>query len=74
MAQGEYNSLGDVTAGGDYKGYRAAASYVDQFADDTIGVAFGIARLNSPFQEQHYKEWWWANGTTTDGCGATATG
>ena len=67
--QGEYNSLGKLTAGGDDRGYRAAFSYVDQFADDTIGVAFGVARLDSPFQEQHYKEWWWANGTTTDGWG-----
>lgn len=67
--QGEYNSLGKLTAGGDHTGYRAAASYVDQFADNTIGVALGIARLDSPFQEQHYKEWWWASGTTTDGWG-----
>ena len=67
--QGEYNSLGKLTAGGDHTGYRAAASYVDQFADNTIGVALGIARLDSPFQEQHYKEWWWASGDTTDGWG-----
>jgi len=58
---GEYNSLGDVSADSDSKGYRASASYVDQFADDTLGVAVGVARLNSPFQEQHYKQWWWAN-------------
>ncbi len=58
---GEYNSLGDVSFDGDSKGYRASASYVDQFANDTVGVAIGIARLNSPFQEEHYKEWWWAN-------------
>src|SRR5690349_5926787 len=38
---GEYNSLGDVSADGDAKGYRASFSYVDQFADDTVGVAFG---------------------------------
>lgn len=60
-ATGEYNSLGTVSDDGDSKGYRASASYVDQFADDTLGVAIGVARLNSPFQEQHYKEWWWAN-------------
>src|SRR6185312_11403425 len=59
--QGEYNSLGKLTSGGKDKGYRASASYVDQFANDTIGVAFGVARLNSPFQEKHYKSWWWAN-------------
>lgn len=59
--QGEYNSLGDLTDGGDDTGYRIAASYVDQFRDNTIGVALGVARLDSPFQEQHYKAWWWAN-------------
>ncbi|MDG2526550.1 TonB-dependent receptor [Stenotrophomonas sp. HITSZ_GD] len=58
---GEKNSLGKLSSDGDDKGYRASASYVDQFADDTIGIALGVARLNSPFQEQHYKEWWWAN-------------
>lgn len=67
--QGEYNSLGSVTDGIDDKGYRAAFSYVDQFADDTVGVALGVARLDSPFQEQHYKQWWWASGNTTDGWG-----
>ena len=47
--------------GGNEKGYRVSASYVDQFANDTFGLAIGVARLNSPFQEQHYKSWWWAN-------------
>lgn len=68
---GEYNSLGDVSADGDSKGYRASASYVDKFANDTLGLAIGVARLNSPFQEQHYKAWWWAN---TDMWGAPQPG
>lgn len=59
--QGESNSLGDLTAGGDDKGYRLAASYIDQFANDTVGLAIGVARMNSPFQERHYKSWWWGN-------------
>ncbi|TAA43469.1 TonB-dependent receptor [Pseudoxanthomonas winnipegensis] len=59
--QGEYNSLGKLSDDGKERGYRASASYVDQFAGDTIGVALGVARLNSPFQEQHYKSWWWAD-------------
>jgi Outer membrane receptor for ferrienterochelin and colicins len=46
--QGESNSLGDLTAGGDDKGYRVAASYIDQFANDTVGLAIGVARMNSP--------------------------
>lgn len=57
----ERNSFGKLSSDGDDTGYRASASYVDQFADDTFGVALGVARLNSPFQEKHYKEWWWAN-------------
>lgn len=57
----EQNSLRELSADGDDKGYRASASYVDQFADNTIGVALGIARISSPFQEQHYKAWWWAD-------------
>jgi iron complex outermembrane recepter protein len=60
-ATGEYNSLGDVSADGDAKGYRASFSYVDQFVDDKLGVAFGYARIDSPFQEEHQKQWWWAN-------------
>jgi len=59
--QGEYNSLGNITDGGEDTGYRVSASYVDQFANDTVGFAIGVARMTSPFQEQHYKSWWWAN-------------
>lgn len=70
--QGEYNSLGGLTSGGHDQGYRIAASYVDQFADDTIGVALGVARLNSPFQERHYKQWWWARGSNLAAQGAPA--
>ncbi|KAF1688697.1 TonB-dependent receptor [Pseudoxanthomonas taiwanensis] len=60
-AQGEYNSLGRLTEGGNDKGYRVSASYVDQFANDTFGLAIGVARMDAPFQEKHYKSWWWAD-------------
>ncbi|MBV8605087.1 MAG: TonB-dependent receptor [Pelomonas sp.] len=42
-------------------GNRASFSYIDQFADRTIGVAFGIARLND-------------TGGTTDDSGTWGTG
>ena len=54
-ARGEYNSLGKQNPGASDTGYRISASYVDQFADDTVGIALGVAELNTPFQEQHYK-------------------
>jgi iron complex outermembrane receptor protein len=36
-------------------GYRASVSYIDQFANDTIGIAIGYAHLDSPSQNKHYK-------------------
>lgn len=57
----EQNSHGQVTPGPGSKGSRLSVSYIDQFADRSIGVAVGFARLDSPGQEQHYKSWWWAD-------------
>lgn len=65
--RGEYNSLGEQNYDGSDTGYRISASYIDQFRDNTIGLAIGVARLDSPFQEQHHKTWWWGD---TDAFGA----
>jgi TonB-dependent receptor len=48
--RGERNShsSGDLGADYDDTGYRASFSYIDQFMDGKLGVAFGYARLNSP--------------------------
>ncbi|RZJ41069.1 MAG: TonB-dependent receptor, partial [Brevundimonas sp.] len=32
-------------------------SYIDQFADDTIGVALGYAHMGSPYQSERYEGW-----------------
>ncbi|KRA51827.1 TonB-dependent receptor [Pseudoxanthomonas sp. Root630] len=64
--QYEANSFGKLSQDGNDKGYRASASYVDQFANDTVGIALGVARINSPFQEKHYKAWWWADMDAVD--------
>ena len=60
-ARAERNSNGQVTPGPGANGNRLSASYVDQFADRTIGVALGFAHLDSPGQEKSYKSWWWAD-------------
>ena len=36
-------------------GGRASISYIDQFADGTLGIALGYAHLDSPSQNKHYK-------------------
>lgn len=56
-ARYESNSNGSVNADTDSKGNRFSASYVDQFANRTVGVAVGFAHLDSPGQDLHYKAW-----------------
>lgn len=60
-ARGNWNSNGQLNADTTDKGGRFSASYVNQYLDNTLGVAFGYAYLNTPNQEKHYKSWWWAD-------------
>ena len=58
-ARGEKNSLGKIGNAKD-TGTRFSASYVDQFADRTIGVALGYARLETPILSNEtglYEPW-----------------
>jgi iron complex outermembrane receptor protein len=45
--RGEKNSLGPI-ANAKATGHRFSASYIDQFANRTIGIALGVADLESP--------------------------
>ncbi|MCB1600063.1 MAG: TonB-dependent receptor [Xanthomonadales bacterium] len=64
----EKNSVGEVNPGYDDTGYRLSASYIDQFADNTIGLAIGFARLDSPGQAERWNAW----GYPTDTVGGQA--
>jgi TonB-dependent receptor len=50
-ARGESNSLGAI-ADAKSSGKRLSASYIDQFAGGTVGVALGFAHLDSPILSQ----------------------
>lgn len=39
-------------------GYRASFSYIDQFKDNTIGLALGYARLDNPLQSNQFNSGW----------------
>lgn len=62
--RGELNSHDDLGADADEKGYRASFSYIDQFLDDTLGIAFGVAHLESPLATEGAGTYepWRANG------------
>ncbi len=67
--RGEQNSNGDLGANSTDKGYRASFSYIDQFADNTFGVAVGYARLKTPQATQGVGAYgpWHLNDTAVDG-------
>ncbi|MES2297987.1 MAG: TonB-dependent receptor [Pseudomonadota bacterium] len=57
--RGENNSLGGI-ANTKASGNRFSVSYIDQFADRTIGLALGFAHLESPVLDQEtglYEPW-----------------
>lgn len=56
--RGDMNRMGDS----DEFGHRASVSYVDQFADDTVGVAIGIARMDNPTQGRQFESWGYDDG------------
>ncbi|PWK54376.1 TonB-dependent receptor [Pleionea mediterranea] len=66
----EQNSLGNLNPDTDDTGERFSLTFVDQFADDTVGIALGLSHMNSPNQEERWNAWGYPTlGLTTDGNG-----
>jgi len=71
-ARAEMNSNGGLSSTGNgANGNRFSVSYVDQFADRTIGLALGYARLDSPGQHKKYENWQFGDYVGQWGAGAT---
>ncbi len=68
-ARFEQNSLGSVNPDFSASGSRISGTYINQFADNTFGVALGFARLDSPGQSQQ----WEATGYTRNAAVAGGT-
>ena len=56
--RGDMNRLED----NDEWGSRASISYIDQFADNTVGIAVGYARMDNPTQGRQFESWGYDNG------------
>ncbi|HEX8485917.1 TonB-dependent receptor [Sphingomonas sp.] len=63
-ARGTYADSGKLNEGSKDKGYRATATYVDQFANDTIGVSLSASYLDEPYQIQEFNAWGYAGDGT----------
>ncbi|QSX79337.1 TonB-dependent receptor [Agrilutibacter solisilvae] len=48
-------------------GSRFSASYIDQFADNTVGLALGYAQLNNPTQSHVFEGWGYDSGVINGG-------
>ncbi|SDD67146.1 TonB-dependent receptor [Massilia sp. PDC64] len=59
--RGERNGNGKLNDESSAWGQRVSAAYIDQFMNNTVGVAIGFAHLNSPGQQKEYKAWWWGD-------------
>ena len=56
----EQNSHDEIGADSDDQGYRASFSYIGQFMEDRVGIAFGYAHLESPLATEGagvYEPW-----------------
>ncbi|UOR14286.1 TonB-dependent receptor [Qipengyuania aquimaris] len=63
-AKGSYADLGALNAGSEEFGYRVNGTYVDQFADDTVGLALSAAYTDEPYQLQEFNAWGYAGDGT----------
>ncbi|KUJ83619.1 TonB-dependent receptor [Microbulbifer flavimaris] len=66
-SQYEMTSFDKLNPDGEDQGHRATVSYIDQFADDTIGVAFAFNTMSSPNQEERWNAWGYPEFTAEDG-------
>lgn len=66
----EWTELDALNAGSDDDGYRYTLTYIDQFANDTVGIAIGFADMSNPGQELRFNSW----GYPTTGAGEAVIG
>ena len=60
-ARGQMNSTKNLNPDSPRYGYRASATYVDKFADDTLGIAIGLSAASTPSQNERYNAWGFPN-------------
>ncbi len=65
----EWTEIDALNAGSADDGTRYTLMYIDQFANDTFGIALGFAGMSNPGQEERFNSWGYP---TTDVNGATA--
>ncbi|TMP45423.1 TonB-dependent receptor [Pseudoalteromonas citrea] len=65
--QYEQTSFDKLNPDGNDDGFRGTVSYIDKFADDTIGVAVALSTMTSPNQEKRWNAWGYPEFEGSDG-------
>ncbi len=63
-ARAQMNGIDKLNPDGDRYGYRASATYVDKFANDTLGIAIGVSATQTPSQDERYNAWGYSGAGT----------
>ena len=72
--QFEKTSFDKLNPDGNDSGFRGTFSYMDKFADDTVGVAFAYNTMSSPNQEKRWNSWGYPEFTYPDGSAGSILG
>lgn len=67
QARGQMNGTKSLNPDSSRYGYRASATYVDQFANDTLGIAIGVSANRTPSQNERYNAWGFPNAPEVGG-------
>lgn len=59
--RGTLADLGALNSGSNRYGYRLNGTFVDQFADDTMGIALSASYVDEPYQLQEFNAWGYNN-------------
>lgn len=60
-ARGSYDDKGRLNPDADKYGYRANAVYVDQFADDKVGLSLAASYSHEPYEIEEFNAWGYFN-------------
>lgn len=58
----EWLDMDELNAGSTSEGHRLSASYIDQFADGTMGLAIGVSLTSKPGQGEQWNAWGYPGG------------
>lgn len=61
-ARGSFTDMGKLNVGSKDTGYRVNAVYIDQFNNDTIGLALSASYVDEAYQTEEFNAWGYADG------------